>query len=322
MEPRRDVIRARRRARLAEELEDEGIGFVLEDAPPEALVGELDYAMHPPVHERRVPSYGVILHPTVDPDAWTATTELTVTRRPTADFGDTQIRRFADGFSSWAVRREHGIDELIVFDRSAGSERDLVILAAAAGGVIVQRHPSGLVRVVGPSGVVRKDVTGWHHEPPLGAWLHEVPGCREAGSLTMLGRLVDFAVHDLGARAIGALLVLHPTGELAVAHEQRLPVPPELHIDRPHDLAPLRHALAQIDGASVFDASGTLRLMGVRLVPSRDAEQAVRGLGGTRHTSARRYSYDDPGAIVVVVSEDGPVTVLRAGEIIGRSPAD
>ena len=40
---------------------------------------------------------------------------------------------------------------------------------------------------------------------------------------------------------------------------------------------------------------------------------------GTRHTSARRYSADDPGATVIVVSEDGPVTVMRAGHLLGAS---
>ncbi len=38
-----------------------------------------------------------------------------------------------------------------------------------------------------------------------------------------------------------------------------------------------------------------------------------------RHTSARRYSYDDPQATVIVVSEDGPVTVLRNGRLLGSS---
>jgi DNA integrity scanning protein DisA with diadenylate cyclase activity len=45
----------------------------------------------------------------------------------------------------------------------------------------------------------------------------------------------------------------------------------------------------------------------------------VLPLGGTRHTSARRFSHDDPAAVVIVVSEDGPVTVLRGGDLIGRS---
>lgn len=319
--PRRAPTDGRLR-RLAEELTEEGLGFVLDDHR-EVMLEELDYALRPPVHEQRVPSYGSIIAPSTQPEEWSATTELLVQRRPTIEFGDAQVRRFADGISSWAVRSTHGVDELIVFDRSADSERDLVILAAATAGPVVQRHPSGVVRVVGPSGVVRRDVAGWHHEPPFVAWLAEMPGCySEDGEPTVLGRLLDFAVHDLGARGIGATLIMHPTGQLPDAHELRLPVPPELRIERPYDLAPLRHALAQTDGATVFDRSGTLRRMGVQLVPTRSAEAAVRAVGGTRHTSARRYSHDDPDAVVIVVSEDGPVTIVRGGIPIGRSPSD
>ena len=73
-------------------------------------------------------------------------------------------------------------------------------------------------------------------------------------------------------------------------------------------------------GAALFDRDGVLRRLGVRLVPSASAEASVDALGGTRHTSGRRYSYDEPHATVVVVSEDGPVTVLRHGRIVGRSP--
>ena len=64
----------------------------------------------------------------------------------------------------------------------------------------------------------------------------------------------------------------------------------------------------------MFDADGVLRELGVRLVPSAAAEAEVDGYRGMRHTSARRYSYDDPTATVIVVSEDGPVSVLRAGQ--------
>jgi DNA integrity scanning protein DisA with diadenylate cyclase activity len=90
-------------------------------------------------------------------------------------------------------------------------------------------------------------------------------------------------------------------------------------VTRPTSLAPLRHALAQIDGAAIFDADGVLHDLGARLVPSLEAESGVDRLGGMRHTAARRYSYDDPTATVLVVSEDGPVTVLRAGEVLGSS---
>jgi hypothetical protein len=308
--------------RLAEELVEEGIGFVIPAGVEDPLLEELDYALRPPVHEQRVPSYGAIVGPTVDADEWHVSTQLHVSRRQTTGYGDSQIRRFADGFSAWAVRGPSSIDEFVVFDRSAGSERDLVVLAAAAGARLVQRDEAGIVRAVGPFGVVRSDVAGWHHEPPLESWIDEIPGCLAAGQLTVLGHLLDFAVHDLGARNIGALLIMHPTGDLATMHQQRLPVPPELRIQRPHDLAPLRHGVAQSDGATVFDADGVLRRMGIHLVPSREAEESVRSFGGTKHTSALRYSYDDPDAVVIAVSDDGPVTVMRQGMVVGRSPDD
>ena len=319
MESARPVATEGRLRRLAEELAEEALGFLVTSDSAMLVLEELDYALRPPVHERRVPTYGAIVGPTSDPEDWRLTTELIAERRQTVEFGDAPIRRFADGISSWAVRSPRGVDELVVFDRSAGSERDVVILAAAAGGTVVQRHPAGVVRAVGEFGVVRRDVVGWHHEPPFPLWLDGIPGCRRDGELTVLGRVLDFAVHDLGSRGVGATLVVHPTGELSARHERRLPVPPELRIDRPYDLAPLRHALAQTDGATVFDRSGTLRNMGVHLVPSREAEAEVRAMRGTRHTSAARYSYDDPEAVVIVVSHDGPVTVIRAGEAIGHS---
>jgi DNA integrity scanning protein DisA with diadenylate cyclase activity len=93
-----------------------------------------------------------------------------------------------------------------------------------------------------------------------------------------------------------------------------------LQIRQASHLAPLRHALAQIDGAAVFDADGVLRRLGVRLIPSNAAEESVDAFRGTRHTSGRRYSFDDPLATVIAVSEDGPVTVLRNGEVLGRTP--
>ena len=75
-------------------------------------------------------------------------------------------RRFADGLSSWLIRRSDDEDEWAIFDRPSGSERDLVVLAEVLGATLVQRHPAGVVRVVGSHGVLRWDGLGWRHEPP------------------------------------------------------------------------------------------------------------------------------------------------------------
>jgi DNA integrity scanning protein DisA with diadenylate cyclase activity len=176
-----------------------------------------------------------------------------------------------------------------------------------------------VVRVVGDNGVLRWDGLTWHHEPPVDTWIDSIAACGHHGDREVITKLLEFAVHDLGARGIGAIFVYRPDFDPQPTYEVRLPTPPPLRIDRPADLAPLRHVMGQIDGAAVLDVHGTLRELGVRLVPSAEAESDVAGFRGMRHTAGRRYSFDEPNATVVVVSEDGPVTVLRNGELIGRS---
>jgi hypothetical protein len=307
-----------------EELDEAGL--LLDGSEPwHALaVEEIAYAMRPAVHERRVPSYGAFVEPTTDPDSWSWATGLGLRHGPLGSKGADGARRYADGVASWLLRRSDGDDEFVLLERQAGSERDLVVLAEALGAVVVQRHPSGKVRVAGPFGVFRWAGLGWHHEPQVdGLVASLLEGCRD-DDRGVLENLLEFAVHDLGARGIGATLVLDPDFELEKHLELRHSTPPPIAITDPISLAPLRHALAQTDGAALFDSTGTLRQIGVRLVPSPSAELEVDGFRGMRHTSARRYSHDDPSATVVVVSEDGPVTVFRAGETAGtmESPQD
>ena len=306
--------------RLLEELEEE-VGLAPDpDDPIGALVAEeIDRARRPRVHERRVVSSGVVVAPSTDPAGWAAGAQVEISRGPLVATDADWMRLFADGLSSWLVRHLDGPDEWMVFDRPSGSERDLVVLAEVLGATVVQRHPMGVVRVAGPHGVTRWDGLRWHHEPQVSSWIDTVTACDPHGDVAVVRALLEFAVHDLGSRGIGALLVYRPDDVPGPAVEARLPSPPPLPIRRPTALAPLRHALGQIDGAAVFDADGVLRELGVRLVPSAVAEAEVDGLGGMRHTSARRYSYDDPTATVVVVSEDGPVSVLRGGKVLGSS---
>lgn len=311
-----------RRRRLVEEMAE--VGLVLDGSAVDhdLIIDELDYALRPRVHERRVPSYGAIVAPTTDAAGWEGATGLAVDRRDVGARPTAGARYYADGLSSWVIRWDADRDEGAVFDRPAGSERDLVVLAEAMGATLVQRHPSGTVRVVGSFGVFRWDGLSWHHEPLVATWIDAVSAGGAPGERDVVETLLEFAVHDLGARNIGATLVYGPTEAVGSSLEARLPDPPPLSIGHPPDLAPLRHVLAQVDGATLLDASGVLRQIGVRLVPSAEAEADVEGYRGMRHTAARRYSFDDPAATVIVVSEDGPVSVLRAGQLLGASAAD
>jgi len=308
--------------RLAEELEESGLRLGENPAVRETLIEEIDQALRPPVHERRTASSGTILQPESDPAIWASETELEISRTPLGQQPLPAARRFADGLSSWILRRIDGRNELIVFDRPAGSERDVAVLAHALDAVIVQRHPAGAVRVVGRFGVLRWEGLSWHHEPPVSSWSDSLVTSPAYGDPAVLLAMLRFAVHDLGSRGIGALLIYRPDDEPGPFVEERLSPPPPLRIGQASHLAPIRHALGQVDGAAIFDAAGVLRRLGVRLVPSTSSEETVEALGGTRHTSGRRYSYDDPFSTVIAVSDDGPVSVLRNGTILNRSSAN
>jgi hypothetical protein len=303
--------------RLTEELNDEGLLGEAQDWP-EALLVELDYALRPPLHEKRVPAFGAIFEPHIDAVAWREQTALTVSRRWRDELHEEDARRYADGLSSWMVRHTDGSVEVVVFDRPTGSERDLVVLADATNGTLVQRHPMGTVRMVGEFGVLRWDGVGWHHEPPLKPWMKTVAGAGFHGNAKVLAKLLAFAVYDLGATGVGAVLIYRPSAECGPTSEVLLPPPPPYQIAQPEDLGPLRHVLALVDGAAVFDGTGTLQELGVRLVPSAESEADVAAFRGMRHTSSLRYSADDPTATLIVVSEDGPVSVIRNGEVLAR----
>jgi sensor domain DACNK-containing protein/DisA checkpoint controller-like protein len=309
-------------ARLAEELEESGLPLEPDQRLRTLLLEEVDRALRPEVHERHVPSGGAIVEPRAEPKTWATGTQLDISHVPIGAMAPAlgDARRYADGLSSWLVRRtEPGQDDFLLFDRPAGSERDLVVLAQAMEATVVQRHPAGTVRIVGPFGVLRWEGLRWHHEPPITTWLDSLGTQGDIGDFEALEALLRLAVHDLGALGIGALLICQLGTEPAPRIEERLSSPPPLCVRKARHLAPLRHALAQVDGAAIFDGDGVLRRLGVELLPNTEGDRLLPPWHGTRHTAALRYSNEDATSVVIVVSEDGPVTVVRKGAPIERA---
>jgi hypothetical protein len=135
----------RRLKRLAEELDESGLPAEGSQAFQSMLLEEVDHALRPTVNERRAASSGTILDPKSDPVTWAAGTDLQISRTALRQPTLAASRRFINGLSSWLLRREDEAEsEWVLFDRPAGSERDLVILADVLDATIVQRHPSGV----------------------------------------------------------------------------------------------------------------------------------------------------------------------------------
>ncbi|MGH9874610.1 MAG: putative sensor domain DACNV-containing protein [Pyrinomonadaceae bacterium] len=77
-----------------------------------------------------------------------------------------------------------------------------------------------------------------------------------------------------------------------------------------------------VDGATLMSSDFDVLAFGVKLKPSNDdiqpkveridplEHEAVAETQGTRHTSAARFVFDNPGSVAIVVSQDGNVTAF------------
>ena len=308
--------------RLADELLDEGVP-ALDGAPdPVSALVELAYALRPQLHEGRVPTYGVLMPPVTPTfDREHRIGADTIDLIDVAQLDVQFARRFADGVTSFAVRSGDTITSIAGFGRNMADEYDLVGLQAQLGGLIIQRHPGGQVRVFGPHGVVRWNGITWHHDAPVDAWIERLATVTGDLPLDAVRPLLRFAIHELGGRRIGATLIWRPTEHPPPARglEPLVHHAPRLRLDHVGEEAAIAQALSQTDGAAIFDEEPALVALGIRLGPSPQAEAAVPAMSGMRHTSAVRYSYDNPHAVLIVVSEDGPVTLMHAGRAIAAA---
>ncbi len=99
---------AGRLRRLDEELAETGLQSQGTDEFHALLLEEIDHALRPVVHERRISSGGTIIEPASDPATWATGAQLGITRGQLDHQPLMAARRFADGLSCWLVRRVVG----------------------------------------------------------------------------------------------------------------------------------------------------------------------------------------------------------------------
>lgn len=300
--------------RLAHELEDEGIALPDDDRLLALLLAELDYARHPHAHEGTPPRYG----------AFVAATELTLpdSLEPFAviDTGEAPlevVRRLADGRSSFVARGIDVPDRLVSFDRTREYESSAVHLAQTTGGLVLQRLAQGWVRMAAPNGVSTWDGMHWSTKPLPAALAVRIHQLIPQADLHVLGRLLEFCVHWLGAGRVGASLIWRldadpqDLGHLGFGAAVTIP---QLDLARHEHFSPLLNALSQFDRAALVAPDGSIRTICVQMRSSDEARAKVATYRGTRHTAALRFSADERDALVFVVSSNGPLTVCWQGE--------
>ena len=322
--PDTEPILPGRLERLQAELREEGVPAVEGAFDELAALVELAYALRPPPHEGRASAYGSILVPEpIDPsilDLGPLDHQIV----PADRLDSRLVRLFADGMRTFVVRDPRGISQVLCFGRAMTREYDLVILQELLNALIVQRQPGGLVRCYGPAGVVRWDGVTWHHDEPIEVLQEGLATLVPHMPVAVFRHLLLFAIHELSPRRIGATLVWRPADSPVPPgrSESRFALVPEVALRHPGGPAAIASALAQTDGAAFFDDQGFMTDLGVHLVPSAAAKEQIDLVRGTRHSSALRYSFDDLDAVVIVVSEDGPVSVMHAGQTLRTGDGD
>lgn len=272
------------------------------DAPDlEPLVDEVEYALYPPRHEGRFPTYGCIV-------TRACPLQEGIEKAP-ADLG----RDMADGIAAFVINCGGTRDRIALFDSAHDEELQLIDLGKRFKGILVHRNAREVVRVFTSRAIHIHEAGEWKMRPYAVSIVADVIRAAPQAGLVTLNGLLTFAFHVLSPANVGATLVwwldsaanLPPGGtslpKLALNIKQKTHYPA------------IRSLLRKHDGAVFVSPEGQLLTLGYHLTYSDRAASIVPQTGGTRHTSAKRFSFDEPRVIVVTVSEDGPVSVFSDG---------
>ncbi|MDY7099889.1 MAG: DNA integrity scanning protein DisA nucleotide-binding domain protein [Actinomycetota bacterium] len=315
--------------RLAEELTEDGIELVPDDPVARGQVlYELDHARRVPAFENRHPTYGAIILPAGRTFIGNVE-EVDIIDLDHLDLAS--ARSYADGRSAFLVHRPDATPVLACFDRPIQFESELVHLQESTGAQIVQRTAVlGSVRLFTDEAVLSWTGRHWAARPTATTLL---PGLRASSPELrpdVARGLLDLAVHILSPSKVGATLVVTDKAsivldEAVVGHALDIATAkraPALSVTNSRHYQALFSSLRQHDLATLISATGRVEYLEVGLRSSREADVAVDAERGMRHRSAQRFSFDHPCKTLVVVSEDGPVTIYRNGQPITLTRPD
>ena len=87
----------------------------------------------------------------------------------------------------------------------------------------------------------------------------------------------------------------------------------DLNTNDESEYSVIEHLLKYRDGAAIIGPTGRIEYVGTHLMYGDDAAEKIQPDGGTRHTSAKRFSFEHDETVVFVVSQDGPVSIYSDG---------
>lgn len=125
-------------------------------------------------------------------------------------------------------------------------------------------------------------------------------------------KILEFAYYELSLRGIGATIVYWLGSTYSHTNS---PIKDSFHLDfnTPSHQQMLKQYITYNDGAVIINRDNKILGGQAHLSYSDYSEKMIEAYSGTRHTSARRFSFDYPEAIIVTISMDGPVSIFSDG---------
>jgi DNA integrity scanning protein DisA with diadenylate cyclase activity len=308
--------------RLAAEIDDEHVPILGAGNVPPGLtdadgiiLDELLYARHIPVHEGLRPPYGSMIVTRIDD----IRIQLRGTIETTEQIGS--IRPFIDGRTTLLIRDLDG--HAAVGQVDVSDELRLLQVTRETHGVAVQRLEDGRIKVATRRSVAINDGHEWFIRAQAREVISAVVDALQLPTEGLPERLrgildlFDLCFHRLSPQGIGATFVVMLVGTVEdirdgltdAGYQPAIQVNAFATGDR--DL--MVSMLASVDGACLLEQNGAVALYQAKLKTSEESIALIAQQGGTRHTSAKRFSFSYPQCLVVVVSADGPVTLFADG---------
>ena len=227
------------------------------------------------------------------------------------------IEDVPNGSTCFAYYDRAGIVGL-AFTPDLSDELEAVRFRYGCKGLIIQKDSAGITKVMHETGITIHNDRQWWLKRSVISVLDQVRIHVPQVGVHLLRNILEFAFHHLSPRNIGATLVLYLTESGADLESMRSADTVNLrdlslNISDSTVTSVIRDLLACNDGATIITPNGAIVGVGSHLRYSSRSADLVSQHKGTRHTSARRFSFDEPRAVVVTVSEDGPVTVFSDG---------
>ena len=283
-------------------------GIAKPDAPYlDTLVDEVEYAMYPPTHEQTKPTYGCLITRN-NPRGKLAL-------MPMKDLEIATIRQLADGITTFAVRNNSRLSHIALNATSSDEELGLIDLVKKVNGILIHRNASSVVKVIQRSGIYINHDALWTFRPMASSSVDMVENQARQADQSILESILRFAFHVLSPVHIGATLVWWLDEPTEPIDDKYNLSSTGLSLVGPTHFNALRSLLSAHDGATYIMPNGTIHSIENQLTNSDKSRNFVAQIQGkgTRHTSAQRFSFDEPRVIVFTVSVDGPVSVFSDG---------